>query len=398
MHAPLDATTDAPTRLWGVMSELPRLVQATVRPQRRPQSMTKSALEVAAFSGVGPLAARVLAHAGVGLELQAGEMPLAAISSYDEQRGFEHRMGAVITNVRTIMGGWSSIKGNLNDVRGAVFHDEVTGLDAKMGLLGSQFDLHTPRGPQKWVGLFGHFPEIEGFFRGLLTLPFGQRNGELAAMPSASATDPTGAEAAVAGLWLDDPRTAESLRAISALAAHRQITFDHAMDFVGRITLAHRAAAAGPAATGTTFVSPMSADDLGNVLVGALGGAVGYGNPAPGTHALDFRYDPQRDTLSPALQALGIASFLGLGVGFSPGRMIAAEMMRKPRLDIIRFVYADVPGGCAYEIHGNGRRLELLEGELAHGLHQLLVHSALPVLARRIHHGWHVPYASLFAA
>lgn len=380
------------------VTDLQRVIQATIRPQRRNVSMTKPALEVAAFSGVGPLASRAVAYAGAGLDLVGGEYPLAAIATYDDQRGFEHRLGVVITTTRTIMGGWSSIKGQLNDVRNVVGHDEIVRVDAKAGMLAQHCDVITTRGPQKFVVPFAYFPEIEGFFRGVLALSPADRRDAGAPLAQPSAADPTAAESAIAGLWCDDTRAAELLRAIAGYAAAGRLAVEHAIDFVGRVTLAHRAAAMGPAAYGTAFLSPLSADDLGNLLVGALGTPLGYATVAQGTHALEFRYDPQRDQLSPALAALGIASFVGLGIGFSPGRMIAAEMMRKPRLDVIRIVYADVAGGCAYEIFGNGRRLELTEGELAHALHQLVIHSALGVLERRVHMGWQVPYAELFSA
>jgi hypothetical protein len=377
------------------MTDLRRLVQATVRPTRRPASMMKAELEVAAFADFGVLGARAIAYCGVGLELHDGECLLAAIGSHDARQGFEHRLAGAITNRRVLFGGWSSVKGQLNDVRGCVMHDEVLGLDAKSGMLGSTFDVQTPRGPQKLVALFGHYPEIEGFVRGLLQIPIGYRGEPAFAMPMPSAADPSGAEAAMAALWNGDPRAGTLLHTIAGMLAHGSMTAELAGDFVTRVTLAHRAVCCGPAGNGSSFVSPLSADDLGNLLVGALGQPMAYGAPQPGTHALDFRFDPQRDSISPALAALGIASFIGLGIGLSPGRMIAAEMMRKPPLHAIRIVYGDIPGGCAYELYGNGRRLEIGEAELAHGLHQLLVHGAWPILERRVHFGWQVPYAEL---
>ena len=170
------------------------------------------------------------------------------------------------------------------------------------------------------------------------------------------------------------------------------------MDLVTRLQIAHRSLCSGVAAAGQAFLSPLSADDLGHVLVGAFGQPMGYSNPQPGMHCLDLRIDPNRDTLSPALKALGIASFFALGVGFSPGRMIAADMMKKQPVHAIRVVYYDVQGGCAYELFANGRRLEVGEAEMAHAIHQLLLHSAWPVLQRRCRVGWQTPYQQLFAS
>lgn len=280
-RAPCNPAPLGPSTSTGAaMSYLRQLVQSTLRPTKRAASMMHPELEVGLFGQASVTGARAVAYGGAGLDLACGECLLAGIGSHQSERGFEHRLAAAITNRRTIVGGWSSVKGVLNDVRAWVMHDEVLGLDAKTGLVSAKFDVHTPRGPVELVHL-------------------GQ---------------------------------------------------------------------------------PMS-----------------YQSPQPGLHWLDFRLDPRRDAIGGALKALGIASFIGLGIGFSPGGMIAAEIMKKQPVHAIRFVYADAPGGCAYEMHANGRRLEHGEAEMAHAIHQLLLHAAWPVLERRCHVGWGQAYAQLFA-
>lgn len=379
------------------MSFLRQLVQATLRPSKRPASHSDGELEVAVFGGAAVPGARAVAYGGQGLDLANGECLLAAVGSHIEPQGFHHRLGIAITNRRTIYGGWSSIKGNYNDVRATVMHEEVIGVEVKKSLVSVKFEVLTQRGPQNLVHFFAKVPEAEAFFRGLAQLPFGQRAEPAIAMPTPSAGDPVGAHAALASLWYPDDRAAASITAVHHASETGAIDLHSGADLIGRVVIAHRAMCSGPAGWGNGFLSPMSADDLGNVLVGAFGQPLRHEQPQPGTHWLDFRVDPQRDTLSPALKALGIASFIGLGIGLSPGRMIAAEMLRKPPLNAIRVVFADVPGGCAYEIHGNGRRIEPVEAELGHAIHQLLVHSAWPVLERRCHFGWQPSYAQMFA-
>lgn len=379
------------------MSFLRQLVQATLRPSKRPASHGDGELEVAVFANTTVPAARAVAYGGQGLDLANGECVLAAIGSHSEPQGFHHRLGIAITNRRTIYAGWSSIKGNYNDVRTTVMHEEVHGVDVKKSLVSVKFDVLTARGPQNLVHFFAKVPEAEAFFRGLTQIPFGQRAEPPIALPAPSADDPIGAHAALASLWYPDDRAAALVSGLHHALAQGAIDGPTGSDLIGRVLVAHRAMCSGPAGWGNGFLSPLSADDLGHVLCGALGQPIRHEQPQPGTHTLEFRIDPQRDTLSPALKALGIAAFFGLGIGLSPGRMIAAEMMRKPPLNAIRVVFADVPGGCAYEIHGNGRRIEGVEAELGHAIHQLLMHSAWPVLERRCHFGWQPSYAQLFA-
>lgn len=380
------------------MSHLRQLVHHTLRATKRPAGMMQGELEVGLFGNAAGPAARAAAYAGCGIDVAHGECLLAGIYTHDEHRGFEHRLVGAVTSRRTIFGGYSTVKGHLNELRGSVDHDEVIGFEAKTGLVSAKCEVLTTRGPLNFLGLWSRFPEIEVFFRGLLQLPMGQR-GE-PPMPLAAPThdDPTGAHAALAQLWFPDDRT-HALLAATIDAVHRgAIDVASAADLVARIQIAHRSTCSGVAAAGHAFCSPLSADDLGHVLAGVLGAPIGYGNPQPGVHCLDFRIDPTRDSLSPTLTALGIASFFAVGIGFSPGRMIAADLMKKQPVQAIRVVYYDVPGGCAYELYANGRRLEVGEAELAHALHLLLLHSAWPVLERRCRSGWQMPYPQLFAS
>ncbi len=382
------------------MSVIRQLVYSTVRPTVRPAGMMHGELEVGLFEHALRPAARVAAYCGTGLDLQGGECLLAGIAAHSEDRGFEHRLAAAITTRRILYGGWSTAKGNLNDVRGQVLLDEILGLDAKPAsmLKPAVFDVMTPRGPQHLMHLFGHFPGIEAFVRALLQVPAGARSEPGAPAVTPGADDPTGARTAAAQLWLPDERAAALLATIERAHAQGHYDVHTAIDLVGRVVLAHRAGACGPAGWGSCHLSPLSADDFGAVLVAGLGQPIGYHCPQPGTHWLDFRYDPKSDRIHAGLAALGIASFFALGVGINPGRMIAAELLAKRPITAIRVVYADVPGGCAYELQAGGARLEHGEAELAHALHQLLSHWSWPVLERRCALGWQLPYPQLFEA
>jgi hypothetical protein len=169
-----------------------------------------------------------------------------------------------------------------------------------------------------------------------------------------------------------------------------------ALDLVRRVTMAHRVLVSGPAGQGSSMASPLSADDLAYTLANFLGNPVNRQELQPGMSAYDFAFDGRGERMSTALSAIGVASYVGLGIGFSPGRMIAAQLMKKPDVRAIRLVVSGLSGGCAYELWANNQPLGRAEGQLALALHQGIAHSAYPVLQRRVHHGWDVGYPQLF--
>jgi hypothetical protein len=377
------------------MSHLRQLVANTFRPVRQPAGMMQDELEVALFADAARPGPRAVAYGGAGLDLMGGECLLLALGTHSAQRGFEHRLAAAITNRRTLVGGWSNVKGPLNDVRRSILHDDVLRCDLKRGLINVKFDVVTHHGTLDLQALYGHCTEFDAFFKGLTQIPAGHRAEPPMSPPAPSEGDPTGARAAMASLWFADEHAHQLLELAAAGVEDGALDPATAADMVARVVLAHRTACSGPAGYGTSFLSPLSADDLGNVLARALGRPSSYAEPQPGLHWLDFAVDPSGRSIGGALKALGVASYLGLGVGFSPGRMIAGEMMKKQPVTAVRFQYADVPGGCAYEMYANGVRLENAEAEMAHGIHELLLHSAWPVLERRCQVGWQLPYAQL---
>jgi hypothetical protein len=377
------------------MSHLRQLVANTFRPVQRPAGMMQGELEVALFADAARPGPRAIAYGGAGLDLMGGECLLLAVGTHTVQKGFEHRLAAAITNRRTVVGGWSNVKGQLNDVRCSIMHDEVLRSEMKSGLLTVKFDVVTHHGAIALPSLYGECKEFDAFFKGLTQIPAGHRAEPAMPPPGPSEGDPTGARAAMASLWFSDAHAHELLELAAATVDDGTLDPATGADIVARVVLAHRTACSGPAGYGTSFLSPLSADDFGNVLVHALGQPAGYSAPQPGLHSLDFAVDPSGGSIGGALKALGVASYLGLGVGFSPGGMIAGEMMKKRPVTAIRFQYADVPGGCAYEMYANGARLEHAEAEMAHGIHELLLYSAWPILERRCQVGWQLPYAQL---
>ncbi|MEM6992967.1 MAG: hypothetical protein AAF721_20795, partial [Myxococcota bacterium] len=342
--------------------------------------------------------AQAAALSGCGLDLYGGECVLAAVHGHDNPKGYHHISALAITNRRSIVGGYSSAKSDLNGLGFAVAHDEATGLEFKESLIKSTFNLLTPQGKRTLINVWGYCKDLPAFYKALLAAPMGTRGEGPTAAVTPGPDDPTGALGAAQALWSADEHAHGLLHRIDANVRSGTLSGPDGGDLAARTVLWHRSRLSGPAAYGNAYLSPLGADDFGNVLTQSLGPPAGYQQPQAGMHVLDFRLDPKRDALSPALSALGIASYLGLGIGFSPGAMIAAQMLAKPPLHQLRIVYGDVQGGCSYEMHAHGTTpLHSAEAMTAHGLHQLLIHSAGPILARRAEHGWSRSYAELFA-
>ena len=109
-----------------------------------------------------------------------------------------------------------------------------------------------------------------------------------------------------------------------------------------------------------------------------------------------FRVDPQRDELSPVLTGLGVAAYVGLGVGFSPGKLIAHQLMKREPLTGFRLGVMDTSACCMYSFDGPRGRLEHNgEAMFAHQLHQAVIHLAYRVLERRCICGWETDYSAL---
>ena len=354
--------------------------------------------EIAKFGRAAELGGEAAAYAGVGLDLYGGECPLLSFRDRSEARGYTHTAVVTITNRRTIAGGFATAKGGLNELGFAFTHDDLHSFKLEKSFMHNRLAFNTPHGKRliDFTHVAGDKKVVE-LYQQLAASPAGSRGEPPTAPLTPTDTDPTGALGAGAALWSGDASIANTLQTIATAARDGTYAVEHARDLAARMVLLDRSRLCGPASYGSAFLSPLCADDFGHALAHRLGAPAGYQQPQPGMHVLDFAVDRARGQLGPAMKALGIASFVGLGVGFSPGRMIAADMLAKPPLRSIRFVYGDVQGGCSYEIHGNGQPLHLNEGELAHGLHRLLIESAALMLPRRADVGWSTDAAALFA-
>lgn len=379
------------------------LVSSQLRPVQEKSGLADLEFQLATFDAAVPIGAEAVSGSGVGLDHFAGERVLAGALLRLTPKGHEHRLALAVTDRRTCLGGWSDIKGNFNSKRFSITHAELQRMESKTGLLSAYLGLVTARGKHEVpLGSTDGIKMLDGFYQALLAqVPVEARVEPPTAWPSASADDPAGARAAAQSLWFQDPAATGMLETLDRNLREGRMEPAVAADLVGRVVLAHRARAGGPGMRDGLWISPMSAMDLGCTLSRIYGAPRAHGEPQPGVYSADFELDPRHDPLLTALDGIGVASYVVLGVGFSPtkliGGAIAEALMRKDLVRQLRFVFGDRPGFSGYQVQTPGRILEDHDAAMAHRLHQTLGHFAYSVLERRCALGWQPTYAELFA-
>gem|GEM_PF-3940736 len=377
--------------------QLRELVAAHLRPTREESLLLETDFTLALHDQAGPIGAEAVAGCGWGLDHFGGEHVLAAALSRSTPKRYEHRLTLAITDRRTIVNGWSSTKGGLNDIRFCVPHDLITRVEVKDGILANHVKLFV--GGQVYELGFTEITEPLGkLFTALAQLHPQARSAPPIPLPEVSATDPAAARAGAQSLWRQDPPINQAMIHIDQLVSGGQIEAASGYDFVCRLLMAHRSAIAGPGgspALGQTWLSPMSAQDLGHTLVGIYGPPAHY-QVTDGWAWHQFRIDPNRDYLGAVLSALGVAAFVGLGFGFSPGAAIAHQLLKRDPITSIRVGIRDGSACSMYVVEGPRGKLENSDANMAYRLHQALIHSAYRVLERRCVLGWAVEHAALF--
>ncbi|MBI2894688.1 MAG: hypothetical protein HYY06_14130 [Deltaproteobacteria bacterium] len=379
------------------------LVSSQLAAVQEKSGFTDTEFQLATFDAAVPIGAEAVAGSGVGLDHFAGERVLAGALLRLTPKGHEHRLALAVTDRRTALGGWSDIKGNFNGKRFSIPHTELLSTDSKTGLLSAYLGLVTARGKEEvpLVSTDG-MKMLDGFYKTLLVqIPPEARVEPATPWPAPAPDDPAGARTAAQSLWFQDPAAARMLETLDGNVRAGRMEPAIAVDLVGRVVLAHRARAGGPGMRDGLWISPMSALDLGCTLAGIYGPPRAHGEPHPGVYSADFELDPRHDPLLTALDGLGVASYVVLGVGFSPtkliGGAIAEALMRKDLVRQLRFVFGDRQGFCGYQVQTPGRIFEDHDAAMAHRLHQTLGHFAYSVLERRCALGWQPAYSELFA-
>lgn len=358
-------------------------------------SLLDEELTVAVQDAACQIGAEAVGGSGVGLDLYAGERVIAALLMRNTPRHYEHRLAVAVTDRRTAVSGWSSIKGNHNGKSSSLLHAHLQRVEAKDSLLSTYVRLFGP-GVTLELSITDHTRKLEQLYQGMQMIPPPLRAEPPTPFVTPSEEDPSGARTAAMQLWRPDPPAADMLRAVGELVHAGQIDPQAGADLVRRIVLAHRSSCDGPAMQDGIWLSPMSADDLGFTLRHVFGAPAAQRQVAPGRWAFDFYVPPGSDPLGKALTALGVASYLTIGFGYSVGGVIADQLMKKEPFTRFTVELADLPSACGYRLYTPAGPIEREEALFAHSFHQTLIATAYRVLERRAHVGWGRPPANLF--
>lgn len=372
------------------------LVAAHLRPIQSDSSLMDSEFQLVLGAQACPIAAEAVAHSGVGLDHFHGEYILAAMLQRETPRGYEHRLCGAITDRRLIVGGWSSIIGGYNDTRFSVAHADVSQAEWKASAFQNHLKLTTHQGQLHTVTFPAATKHLGPLYQQLTSLPPQARVAPGAPMPQPSTGDPAGCLAIGGALWREDPGVSAMLAHLDQQVRAGQLDPSAGYDLAGRLLLLHRSAMSGPGGNGQQWLTPLSSSDLVHLLASIFGAPMQLQPLYQGYHSYQFRVDPQRDALGPVLSGLGVVAFVGLGIGFSPGKLIAHHMMQKKPMTEFRVSVADATGCSMFLLDGPKGRLENGEGMFNHQLHQALIHSSYGVLHGRVHRGWGVDYSALF--
>ena len=365
---------------------------------RAPGIIDTSEAYIDLFADAGATGAEALASSGVGLDHFAGERVLASALLRDvPKKGIEHRLACAITDRRLAVGGYSNVQGGFNKYRWSTPHRAIQRVDVETKLLKTQVTVHADGG-QRVMPVGELVPKIGPAIQAIATqVPPEQRLEPPTVFVEPAEDDPSGARAAIAGLWADDPRAVALLEQIDASVRDTTMDQNAAIDLSRRVMLAHRSRCGGPGMAEGTWTCPMSAQDLGHTLIRVFGAPTGHEKPQPDIDGLAFAIDPKRDVLGAALTGLGMASYLALGVGFSPGKAIARALIKRADVRQIEVYFTDRASHSRYRLNGRGGPLEHADAMLAHRFHQAVIALSYRVLERRIQRGWSVGYDQLMA-
>lgn len=382
-------------------SPLRSLVASSLPPFSKPAGkVDPSETHLAVFEAAADVGAEAVAGSATGLDHFAGERILASVFMREQPRGHDHRLACAITDRRTCLSGWSSMTGalSLNQHRFSLLHADLQRVEAKNTMLTKRLALVGPNGPHEML-----YPDaidvLARFYQTLATrVPPEQRVEPPTPFVVPGEDDPSGALGAARALWVDDPAAREMLESIDRGARNGSMEPATAQDLAGRVVLAHRTRAGGPGMYEGRWISPMSAQDFGHSLVEIYGPPMAHAQPQPGVDQLDFQIDPRRDPLGAAATALGVASYIGLGVGFRPGRALADAMTKRKPVTQLRVMFADRPGHTGYRVFTPSGDLAYADSMMAHAFHRTLGAVSYRALEARCRAGWHPSYQELFGA
>lgn len=312
-----------------------------------------------------------LACAGVGLDHSVGEQAMAFCDEslrgkFMEYWLFTDRRLCGCLGERRIDVRWSRVSSHAIEKGWVLRGIEVQLDDGKK---------------EKWSSADFWDPMSE-FVQALLALPAASREPPPRPPCAPSEGDPAGIAQARAWLGNPDDRTALMLRLIDASLASGAITLETSRDLVTRVVLLHRNLHFGRGMIDGRWVSPVSANDLSNLLVHLFGSPLAVSEQPP-VRTIELASQMRSNAVAKAAlsSAVGLASMALLGVGW-----VSTAKAPPPRF---KTMVADTGAFASFRLFGpRGGGLERESPELLHQIDVKLLDLEDEVMLRRLVCGW----------
>ncbi|MDQ3035527.1 MAG: tetratricopeptide repeat protein [Myxococcota bacterium] len=311
-----------------------------------------------------------LACAGVGLDHAAGEQAMAFCDESARGKFLEYWL---FTDRR--------LCGCQGETRIDVRFGRVQSHTVESGWVARKLHAQLADGRRETWSPLDFWDPTVGFLEALLAIPADAREPPPRPLCAPSEGDPTGAQQAMQWLGVLDDRTQLMLRYVDAAFAAGAMPIETGRDFVTRVALLHRNLHFGRGMIGGRWVSPVSANDLSNLMVELFGNPISHSETPVRTLQLASKMRSNAVTKAALSSAVGLASMAILGVGW-----VSTAKAPPPRFEIM---LADTGPFCSYRLRGpRGAGLERESPELLNQIDVQLLPLEDEVLMRRLAFGW----------
>jgi hypothetical protein len=321
-----------------------------------------------------------------GIVDPASELDRSRIAELFAKVGFglDHRTGERLIGVAdaSALVSWVTLVTDqrvVNLLEDAVVEVPLAGLRSvrvKLGMLSRTLVASTDVGERELDP--ADFAPIHRFLEAVCAIPPEQRV-EHRPLCAPSESDPTGARAAQASLVAVDDGASRSYAYLEAATAKGLMPASLAQDFVARVTLQHRNVHCGRGVIDGRLSSPVSANDLSNLMV-TLFGAPGHVSEVPvRTLTLGSRIKP-RD------RATGFLDWAG------------QKLSPPPLFPTFNFAVLDTAPFTSFRLMlRDGRPANVEDHWLVHDIDVRLLEHEHEVLSRRLACGWNERTPDLLA-
>lgn len=326
-----------------------------------------------------------LTKVGAGLDHTIGEQAMALGDFSIDTKKQPYAAYLLVTD-RRLVGTVAWLKGVVCDVR----FSEIDEVRFKKGMLTVELKV---RAGDTWHDLsFGEYQEeLRNFLRPLYEQPKENREPPIRPLCAPTAEDPTGATTALAWMPVPDPRTELLLTYTREAARQGRIPVEAAQDLVARLTLAYRNLCFGRGQHQGRSMSPVSANDLSQIMVEL------FGQP------LQHVEHPVRSLVLPSTMKSDVgAAVAESAVGLAALAVVGVGWTRRARASVPNFTFMvkDTGPFASYRLLQTGGSVGLhrkVPG-FTDDVHYNLMRMEESLLLRRCVHGWNLPPLELMGA